>query len=100
MAYTEYLSLSEVFGIKTQVVLRFEETLVALARRRSGRDNQSLEEVIDGLLADTLLSERGSRSLISPLDDDFVGAVALDDNGAIDEAGTERLHRLLGPAAP
>ena len=99
MVYIEYHSPSEAFEMKTQVALRLEESLVEFARRRAERDNRSLANFVEGLLADALMSDSGDAPVISLLDDDFAGAVALDDSGAVDEAETERLHRLLGSAA-
>ena len=86
--------------MKTQVALRLDETLVEIARCQAEREGRSLANFVEGLLADALISDSGDAPVISLLDDDFTGAVALDDSDAIDEAETERFYRLLRSKAP
>jgi hypothetical protein len=82
--------------MKTQVALRLDEDLVERARKQAERENRSLANFIETLLGEALLSPSNDGvPLLSLVDNDLEGAVAIGDDGTVDFEETDRLRRLL-----
>ncbi len=86
--------------MKTQVALRLEDEILGRARREAERQNRSLANLVEVALAEILIAADGARPLLSALEDDALeGAIAIDDDGAVDAEETKRFHHLAGVAA-
>ncbi len=77
--------------MKTQLALRLDEDLVELARRAAERQNRSLANFVEVVLAESLMAPEGELPIVSLVDADFDGIEAIDDNGVVDEAESARL---------
>jgi hypothetical protein len=86
---------SESAAVKTQLALRLDEDLVELARREAERQNRSLANFIEVLLADSLMATAGEVPVVSLVDADIDGIEAIDDNGMVDDVETARLRDIL-----
>ncbi len=84
--------------MRTQIALRLDDNLVDEAKRRAARENRSLANYIEGILAETFIADREETPIISLVDNDFEGAVVVDKDGNIDPEETGRLHHLLAVA--
>ncbi|MBF0394042.1 MAG: hypothetical protein HQL38_15295 [Alphaproteobacteria bacterium] len=85
--------------MKTQVALRLEDSIVESARREAERQNRSLANLVETALCEILVSANGEVPVLSLLDhDDLAGAVAVDDNGDVDDQETGRLQHLVAIA--
>ncbi|MDR3516622.1 MAG: DUF6364 family protein [Azospirillaceae bacterium] len=85
--------------MKTQVALRLEDSIVESAKREAERQNRSLANFVESALAEILIAGSSNMPVLSILDsDDFDGAVAVDDQGNIDEVETARFQHLLDVA--
>lgn len=87
--------------MKTQVALRLETELVDAAKSQAERENRSLANFVETVLAEALISPPGDgRPILSiaVTDAELEGAVAIDDEGNPDPEETARLHRLIAIA--
>lgn len=86
-------------AMKTQVALRLEESIVESARREAERQNRSLANLVETALGEILVAANCDSPVLSLLEgDDLGGAVAIDDDGNIDNDETERLQHLVAVA--
>jgi hypothetical protein len=83
--------------MKTQLALRLDEDLVELARRTAERQNRSLANFVEVVLAESLMSTEGELPVVSLVDADIDidGIEAIDDDGVVDEAETARLRDII-----
>jgi hypothetical protein len=81
--------------MKTQLALRLDEDLVELARRTAERQNRSLANFVEVLLAESLMSSESDLPVVSLVDADIAGIEAIDDDDAVDEAETARLRDII-----
>ena len=82
--------------MKTQVALRLEDSIVESAKRVADRQNRSLANFVEGLLAESLTGANGDQPVISLLEeDDFDGAVVLNDDDTVNTEDTDTFHHLL-----
>jgi len=85
--------------MKTQVALRLDAQLVDAAKTQADRENRSLANFVETVLAEALVSPAGDgRPILSVVDADLEGVVALDDSGNPDVDETARLRRLIAMA--
>ncbi len=85
--------------MKTQVALRLDDSIVESAKREAERQNRSLANLVESALSEILIATNSTLPVLSILDDDnFDGAVAVDDLGNIDETETARFQHLLDVA--
>lgn len=85
--------------MKTQVALRLEDSIVESAKRVADRQNRSLANLVECLLAESLIGANGEQPVISLLDDDdFDGAVVLNDDDTVNDEDTETFHHMLSVA--
>jgi hypothetical protein len=82
--------------MKTQVALRLEDRIIESAKRVAERQNRSLANLVEGLLADSLTGANGNLPVISLLEGDiFDGAVMLNDDDTVNDEDTDTFHHLL-----
>jgi hypothetical protein len=81
--------------MKTQLALRIEEDIIELARRAADRQNRSLANFIEVMLADSLMAIEGDLPIVSLVDADIDGIEAIDDDGNLDDAETARLRDII-----
>ena len=84
--------------MKTQIALRLDRALVEAAKREAGRQNRSLANLIENVLAESLMAVPGDVPILSVVDDDLDGAEALDDDGNTDPEATDRFRHLISVA--
>jgi hypothetical protein len=81
--------------VKTQLALRIEEDIVELARRAADRQDLSLANYIEVLLANSLMAVECDLPVLSLVDHDVDGIEAINDDGTVDEAETARLSDVM-----
>lgn len=81
--------------MKTQVALRLEDDLIELARREAARQNRSLANYVEGVLAEALMQAGSEAPTLSAADADLEDAVAVGDDGMVDADETARLRHLI-----
>ncbi|MDA8231617.1 MAG: DUF6364 family protein [Magnetospirillum sp.] len=85
--------------MKTQVALRLEDSIVESARREAERQNRSLANLVETALGEILVAANSGAPVLSLLDgDDLDDAVAIDDDGNVDDEETARLRHLAAIA--
>jgi hypothetical protein len=85
--------------MKTQVALRLESDLVELAKTEAERENRSLANFVETLLTEALISPHGDGTpILSVVDANLDGIVAIDDDGNVDADETERLRHVIAIA--
>ncbi len=85
--------------MKIQTALRMEESIIESARREAERQNRSLANFVETALADALTGANSDVPVLSLIEgDDLEDAVALDDQGNVDHAETDRLLHLAAVA--
>ena len=83
-------------NMRAQTSLCLDSDLVNRANKQAERENRSLADFVETLLTEALLSPpSGGRPLLSAVDCDLKGLVALADDGTVDLEETEGLGRLL-----
>jgi hypothetical protein len=83
--------------MKTQCALRLEENIVDLARREAERQNRSLANFVEVVLAEALMLAEGARPILSLFDapEDLVGIEAINDDGSVNGEETARLREMI-----
>jgi hypothetical protein len=87
--------------MKTQVALRLDAKVVEAAKSQADRENRSLANFVETVLAEALILPPGDgRPILSiaVTDAELEGAVVIDDEGNPDPEETARLHRVIGTA--
>ena len=81
--------------MKSQIALRLENDIVDLARREAERQNRSLANFVESVLAEALMAAEGDLPVVSLADPDIDAVEAITDDGSVDPQETARLRRLL-----
>lgn len=81
--------------MKSQIALRLENDIVELARREAERQNRSLANFVESVLADALMPAGGTLPVVSLVDSEVDGIEAINDDGSVDLEETARLRQLI-----
>ncbi|HIJ61109.1 MAG TPA: hypothetical protein HPQ04_00305 [Rhodospirillaceae bacterium] len=81
--------------MKSQIALRLETDIVELARREAERQNRSLANFVESVLADALMPADGTLPVVSLVDSEIDGIEAIHDDGSVDFEETARLRQVI-----
>jgi hypothetical protein len=85
--------------MKTQVALRLDSDLVELERTEAEPENRSLANFVANALADALMSPPcDGTPVLSVVDADLDGIIAIEDDGMPDAGESERLRHPIAVA--
>ncbi len=81
-----------------QVAFRIDETILEVARKTAARQNRSLSNYVETVLAESLMLAEGDRPILCAVDADLSDVVAINDDGSVNSEKTAVIRDLVTAA--